>query len=214
MKVALCLSGQIRTFKECYPNIKRNILDHYNPVVFISTEDGNEYHGSFGKGVNSHSIEEIKELLKPAVINIVNDNTHIKVDNGKLDSNRVESCNVDRFAKDLSHRSIVSKSCQAYNENFDIVIRARLDLDIRSILPIVIQNGISIPTGQDWLDGINDQLAWGDPESMFWYMDLINHVLVYVDQGLRTHPEQMLRHHLATKSININRVPVDYGIKR
>jgi hypothetical protein len=37
MKVALIFSGQFREAKHCYKGFKENILDIYNPDVFIST---------------------------------------------------------------------------------------------------------------------------------------------------------------------------------
>lgn len=37
MKVALCLSGQMRGYLEAFPSIKKNIIDKFNPDVFIHT---------------------------------------------------------------------------------------------------------------------------------------------------------------------------------
>lgn len=37
MKIALCISGQMRTFERAYPSIKRHILDPLSPDVFIHT---------------------------------------------------------------------------------------------------------------------------------------------------------------------------------
>lgn len=37
MRVALCLSGEPRFFKETYPNIKRHLIDPFNSDVFLHT---------------------------------------------------------------------------------------------------------------------------------------------------------------------------------
>jgi len=37
MKVALCISGQMRTFDKVFPALKRNLIDVLNPDIFIST---------------------------------------------------------------------------------------------------------------------------------------------------------------------------------
>jgi len=42
MKIALCLSGQLRTFNECYPNLKKYLIDVWNPDIFVyATKDSN-----------------------------------------------------------------------------------------------------------------------------------------------------------------------------
>ena len=37
MKIALCLSGQARSFEQGYEYYKKNLLDHYDVDVFIHT---------------------------------------------------------------------------------------------------------------------------------------------------------------------------------
>jgi hypothetical protein len=37
MKAALCISGQMRTYRHCFASLKQNILDPLNPDVFIYT---------------------------------------------------------------------------------------------------------------------------------------------------------------------------------
>ena len=39
MKIALCVSGELRRVDLFYPIIYKNILEPYNPDVFISTWD-------------------------------------------------------------------------------------------------------------------------------------------------------------------------------
>lgn len=37
MRIALCLSGQMRTYKKCYPSLKKFILEPLRPDIFIYT---------------------------------------------------------------------------------------------------------------------------------------------------------------------------------
>lgn len=39
MRVALCISGQMRGYLKAYPSVKKNIIDVFNPDVFIHTWD-------------------------------------------------------------------------------------------------------------------------------------------------------------------------------
>lgn len=36
-RIALCLSGQMRTYRECYANLKRFVLDPLHPDIFVHT---------------------------------------------------------------------------------------------------------------------------------------------------------------------------------
>ena len=38
-KIALCLSGYLRTFEECYPSILKNIIADNDVDIFIHTYD-------------------------------------------------------------------------------------------------------------------------------------------------------------------------------
>ena len=38
-KIALCISGYLRTFNECYPSIKENVIQDYDCDIFIHTYD-------------------------------------------------------------------------------------------------------------------------------------------------------------------------------
>lgn len=51
MKVALCISGDLRYFRECYPNLKQYLLDIWSPDVFV--------YGSKPKDVGASDISEL-----------------------------------------------------------------------------------------------------------------------------------------------------------
>lgn len=220
MKVALCLSGQLRTFKHCFPSIKSSILDPYQPDVFFATDPNMYYEASIGKGINQGTLAEAMEMYHPKVV-IKVDETHPllnQIDKNILLPRKVDSTNLDRFLNDLLKRYNVGLFCRLFSEQFnikyDVVIRARFDTEINQLLPINIEEGIMIPTEQDWLGGINDQLAWGNAEKMFWYFDMIKYIEQYTKNGTPVHPELMLKQHLEQGSVSIARTPINYRIIR
>ena len=216
MKVALCLTGQLRTAKRCFPSIKRTIIDPYNPTVFFCTEDEKIYHSSLGQGTNDADLSEIVELYKPIIVRKLHSlekSTFIQPKVASL-ANIVNSTNTDRFINDLYKKKMAANDLIWLNENFDVVIRSRFDLQIEDVLPLEIVNGITVPEGQDWLSGLNDQLAWGDIGNMVWYMSLFDFVVDYNKSGVPVHPETMLRHHLNVRNISIFRTSLNYSIAR
>lgn len=91
------------------------------------------------------------------------------------------------------------------NMKFDRVVRIRFDsnfenknLDLKTIV-----GDLSIPSGNDWCGGINDQFAVGSSESMDVYCDLYN--CFSMIKHVPYHPESMLGEYLKIRSIEINR---------
>lgn len=72
MKIALCLSGHMRSFLIAYPTIKKFILDKYNPDIFISTYKSLGFwtqvdnDGTNDRGISFPNLEkEINHLFRP-----------------------------------------------------------------------------------------------------------------------------------------------------
>ncbi len=69
MRTALLITGQFRNAKYCFTGIKKNILDFYNPDVFISgwtNPDSISPGGYFGVVPDDDcTIPEILEMYKP-----------------------------------------------------------------------------------------------------------------------------------------------------
>ena len=89
------------------------------------------------------------------------------------------------------------------NMKFDRVVRIRFDsnfenknLDLKTIV-----GDLSIPSGNDWCGGINDQFAIGSSESMDVYCDLYN--CFSMINHVPYHPESMLGEYLKIRSIEL-----------
>jgi hypothetical protein len=98
----------------------------------------------------------------------------------------------------------------------DIVIKFRSDVIPNSEFPDIIpeKNTIYHPK-KHIFNGINDQIALGDYESMKIYCDLYNHLENYVvNDHCAFHPETLLHFHLKKQNISIKTFDFDYELSR
>ena len=104
------------------------------------------------------------------------------------------------------------------SKNYDVILRYRTEICYKNPfeIPDVIQpNTIYIPNGYDWCGGTNDQVAYGDLESMKTYGKVYDNIMDYhKNYNVRIHPETLLNFHLNKSKVNIVRFPFDYGLVR
>jgi len=70
MKVALCLSGQSRTFKKCFKSQKKHIIDALNPDIFIHTwtfSGSPDIHSTHNHGYDSEKYKKYVESYQCVV---------------------------------------------------------------------------------------------------------------------------------------------------
>ena len=102
------------------------------------------------------------------------------------------------------------------NIKYDLVISARCELlfehkiDLQSIVNDVQNNFLCIPSGYDWLGGINDHIAFGNMETIKIYTNLFKHIINILDTGIIFHPETLLRKYLEKTGVNIKRPEIQY----
>jgi hypothetical protein len=102
------------------------------------------------------------------------------------------------------------------NMKFDLIVKYRSDID--SVNGDVIQldspesNTCYIPEGADWRGGLNDQIAYGDFETMYKYCNLVNNIRNLCESGIVFHPETLLLNHIQREGINIKRFYFDYKL--
>jgi hypothetical protein len=107
------------------------------------------------------------------------------------------------------------------NKHYDIIFSYRNDLflnneiNILEHLYLIKSNHILIPEGNDFRDGINDQIAIGNYETMEIYLSLYDYIIEILDKGVLLHPENILRYYLHNlKNQKITRFNLSYEIKR
>lgn len=145
MKVALCLSGQTRTYKDCFPSQYEQIISKYNCDVFIHTWMYNglyhrtpdnlhyckEYNiDNYDKYLNDNYLDfNFCSLYKPIQCLIEKPDKHYFI-------SKAPAHNLNFFNAIMMYYSI--HSCNKlkidyenrYNFKYDIVIRCRFDLII------------------------------------------------------------------------------------
>lgn len=114
-----------------------------------------------------------------------------------------------------------------YDLTFDVVMKYRADIVPFARSDDVADNTIIrfaypandktvyVPEGNDWLGGLNDQIAYGNMQSMKTYCDCVNHIIPICSRGVIYHPETILRILLqCIFQFDIKRFEYSYKIER
>lgn len=209
-KIAICISGHIRTFNQCYNNIYSNIiepLEHdYTVEVFFSTWND-------GSNVESDILNKI---------NIKYD-APIKFD--------MKSKNYLKYPRLCCHTTCDNATsmwfkCKSVfemiNSDFDIVFRLRPDIiyhkpiDLK-IISNIESNKIYMANFHGRYEKVTkcmmDHFAFGDYESMKLYMTTYDNIFDYIKSDDIPHTaEGFLYKNL--QNINIHRIEYKYDVMR
>jgi hypothetical protein len=157
VKLALCFSGDTRTYNKCFDSIKNNLLDKFECDVFISTYDTNyetknnilnlykpKSYIFHNRDIISNTVSTHIRNLKPIKENIIGIH-NLSFENIK-NINKIEDCffNYDKYEKNFVYNKLsvdalcqffgiydVSILCSKYmthhNITYDYILRIRLD---------------------------------------------------------------------------------------
>jgi len=131
-KIALCLSGQARSWRESYPFLKKNLLDIHDVDIY--------YHTWVEKGSTDY-IVGMDELYKPLGSRF---NTPFNKDNINAKYPRVASpnfpaCNTYSMFYSIFMANLIRKENEIdRNKKYDIVIRSRFDYALNTPLKVDI----------------------------------------------------------------------------
>lgn len=224
MKVAVMLTGFLRTYEEAFNLLKINLLDRYNPDLYISTWDKSEN----GILIKKNFIDLYKNYnLKNVLIEDIdkyNQEKFIikKIDrfNDIFDINPRANQHGEYWANRLKDQWYLVKKLYLVIENeinYDIIIRLRFDLFIESI-NLSINKGITVPFDIGGWD-FTDHMAYGDPTSMKKYCSLHDYIYeLYLNHNIDiTHAVDMPKYYLQNfqESLNIYRdSSIKYHIRK
>ena len=208
MRTALLLSGNFRNGAECAQSIKNNLINPYNMDVFIdytynpfglSECDYNQLVNIY----NPISItyeptpQEFSDFLKIYEEKVPNFKKYTEVNEWSLFA---------MWYKLKRVNDLKSKYELEHNFKYDIVIKARFDIEILDRINLIQRdNTIHIPIGWDHRGGYNDIFAYADSKSMDYYCSLFDYMIPYLDEGTWLHPESLLKTHLDKSDISIMR---------
>jgi hypothetical protein len=227
MKLAICISGQPRNFKQSYISLKKYFLDKYDcDIYFHSWKTPNFESTNFGGGNHQYQLDEndynrLIELYQPKKYileqPIVFDASGYKCPIWRQPLNNT-----------LSMFYSIYKSFQLIKGTYDYVIRTRFDIDYSKFNLEFPEEGLILP---EWNTdfrvkhrGYYDVFALGTQPSMQIYSEVFSNVISYVtndpqmfefleggwpgqDSPLRN--EYLLKWHLVKNNIKVNELPTN-----
>lgn len=230
MRVALLLSGQFRDAKVCFPSIKTNLLDVFNPDVFISTWiNSDKITPSSWFGItpqDDSNMSEILEMYSPVSF-LTEDFVYFKEeflesDSQLLDSklepgSQTKTFNVYSMWYKKNSANKLREECEKKKKfKYDIVIGSRFDLIFLESPNIqkLDENIIKIPDGFDWCGGVGDLFVYGDSLTMSKYYDLFEKMHYYrLVENVSPTPEIIHKHHIEKCGFILERWPLRYQLR-
>lgn len=219
MKIALMLTGFLRTYEKSYKFLENNLFNKYNIDIYLSTWNRQENGSFIAKDFyNLYSKHNLKKVIIED-IDSYNKNKFIikKITrlNDVFDINERAKEHGFYWANRLKDQwYLVKKAFLSIEktENYDIIMRFRFDIFLEYI-NLYLYNGITIPKDiGGW--SFSDHMAYGDAESMKKYSFLHDHIYdLYLKNNIDiTHAVDMPQYYLTNynKPININ---IDHSIK-
>jgi hypothetical protein len=200
MKIALCFSGQARSFDKGHEYYKKNLLDHYDVDVFIHSWQFDRQ-------------QELVDLYKPKQYRF--DESLSKEESDRIDAKYTHSPNPKVFPPRFTYSMFKSMFCvqellameQFLNRtNYDWVIRTRTDYALNIKIPfeeldnskLYIPNCRMVPER----DFGNDQFAFSSAQNMRKYMaTYYNMDHYYTDLNTLYIGEDMMRANLRENNL-------------
>ena len=223
LKVAVCLSGHMRTFENNFQSFKDNILSKYDCDVFIHTWDlmGSSFRFTDNKlhMVNIEKyIEKIELFYNPKKIIVepfkLFDLTPLMKQ--RAVPGRDAGGTISMFYK-IDACNTLKKEYEKENDvTYDCVIRYRSDLHLDQPFPLDSNTNLSavhVPLYGNF-GGINDQLAFGSSSMMDTYCSLYSNLDNLLQAGANLNPEKLLMAHVNYHNIPIIRDYIKYSIRR
>lgn len=240
-KIAMCISGYLRTFEECYPSIKKNIIDGNDIDIFIHTYDkignssGWRHPIDLSQDINMEFLESIPNLKVLAVQKW--DNIRYQFEKFRQYQPNITNINVigTIFYKIYMCNQLRKQYELENNIKYDIIIRMRgdqifekkinLDFPEHKILinsyPWGDEDFIHHFVGDDCdLDGcrnerewINDRFAVGNSENIDYLCDLYNHFEELITDEPYVELEHLLWKHLNNKNIELEKRFLQFYVK-
>ena len=216
-KIALCISGHMRNYKNCFYSLQKLFLDQNKCDIFIFTWN-KDNHFLQQQNISDISGQDVINTYQPKNIKI-EEWVELPV------SNKVKQHNTDnRYAPgilgmyySLYQANLLKQQYEeTYNFKYDLVIRYRPDIILSSefSIPITLNtDSVYVPLYGDF-SGINDQLAYGSSHRMNQYSNVYNEIENLLGHGCHLNPEFLMKKNLQKNGIIVSRFNLNYGLLR
>lgn len=223
LKVAVCLSGHMRTFENNFQSFKDNILSKYDCDIFIHTWDlmGSSFRFTDNKLhlVNIEKyIDKIESFYKPKKMvvepfRLFDLNSLMKQ---RAVPGRDASGTISMYYKIEACNSLKKEYEKENNMLYDCVIRYRSDLYLDQSFPLDHNTNLTavhVPMYGNF-GGINDQLAFGSSSLMDNFCSVYSNLDNLLQAGANLNPEKLLMSQVNYHSIPIIKDYIKYNIRR
>lgn len=218
MRVALCLSGHLRSFERTWQSLRKFIIDPLQADVFIHTWNTLGVYNH----IDSHTVacdtnkylNKIKYCYNPKNIVIEPIN---KTRGRKYQPYLVDKRNCVGVTNMFYKIHKADELMRNYS-NYDLVIRARPDLAFHCeinndhIQQSIEEKSIFLPDFGHFT-GFNDQFAFGSSDSMKVYANCYLELDTWATQ-VPFLPETLLKHHLIKNNMLIKFTNIQYYLLR
>lgn len=218
--VALCISGQMRSYKKCYGYLKEYIIEPLEPDIFIDTwrERGGSTKASHGSKASERVTETtLERLYSPKMVRIedFDDQYYTKKDSVEVPEAiqaRGSKGNIPLFYKMKGCNDMKTEYERENDFLYDIVIKLRPDMLIGQEIPREVLNNPHIlwfsDAGVDLERMVSDKYFVSSSENMDYCTSVWDHLNEYwanpLGDGEEEQPregEKLMRYHLEQSDI-------------
>ena len=208
MKLAILIYGRLDKSGSQYNNIINSIDNSYTIDFFCSSDNSTE-----------EDLNIFINKYKP--IYYVNDKIDITNFGYFSEHYMASETNLNNmichFINKYRVYNLLSKYIEESNTQYDIIMYLRADIQFNDKFDFEYPkvNNIYIPCDNDYRNGINDQISYGDQNVMKIYSNLINNCKYLLENNLTyVHPENLTLANLKVHNLIINRFKLSYHIVR
>lgn len=213
MKVALCLSGQIRSIDLIKEKLLENIVFPNNCDIFCHTwhEYNNSKYTNYYNPLDSDFVNFGSYSFK----NIEKVITYLNPTSFEFEYPYFSENTKSMFYSLMRSNDLKNKHEKNINQKYDVVIRSRYDILFETKLNIneMEENKIYLSFRPGGCGGVNDCFAYGSSHVMNIYCNLYNE---YKDTEriLLPCPEGILSEYLNNKKISLSEPNLEYSVIR
>lgn len=207
MKLALCLSGQPRSYAKTYEYLKQNLLDVHDVDIFIHTWKP--------KGVANYlqMYEDLNALYQPKYL-VMDDPLPETVNNHMFVPNLSHPAN---FVTSMFYSLYRANDCRARHEmthdtKYDFVIRSRLDFALNTQIDFesLSKDIVYVPKDAEGDTLFNDQFAVASVDNMNCYASTFLTMSRLYQRGVPLCGHRLLENNLHINNIKYSQLDVNH----
>lgn len=207
MKVALCISGHLRTFEQTFPALQEYVLDAYDCDIFISTWNDSGFADSSNEAENTDDVlDRARRLYHPLRMEsevwaeVCPQWGDLEFLNARRRSDAYPDRILGMWYKIWRANELKRAWEQQHGFVYDVVVRTRADVLHFETPQFSDISGQHIYIGNKFgYGGLPDIFAYGSSLLMDFYASLIHRIHEYASKGVTVHPETLLDWHLLSQ---------------